>query len=374
MCPELETRTVSTGISLTSTLHAKNAKNAKRDPISSPDSLIYSNAMQALVYTGPGTVEVLDRPKPTVQVPTDAVVRLLHASICGTDLHILKGDVPSIKPGRVLGHEGVGVVESLGSAVHTLQLGQRVLISCMTSCGACRFCQRGLAAHCITGGWTLGNKIDGTQAEYVRVPHATLSLHPLPDSIDARAAVAVSDAFPTGLECGVLSAGVQLGGSVAIVGAGPVGMAALLTARLYTPSLIVMVDLDEGRLATAHSLGAHAIVVSRPDAEQKLMDLTGGQGFDSVIEAVGIPATFELCQKVVAVGGRIANVGVHGTKVDLHLERLWERNISKSKRKRRGSGEIRLTPQAFICHWSMRQQHPASCDSWNRTCWTLVPW
>jgi alcohol dehydrogenase len=194
-----------------------------------------------------------------------------------------------------------------------------------------------MAAHCITGGWTLGNKIDGTQAEYVRVPHATLSLHPLPDSIDARAAVALSDAFPTGLECGVLSAGVQLGGSVVIVGAGPVGMAALLTARLYTPSLIVMVDLDEGRLATAHSLGAHATVVSGPDAEQKLMDLTGDQGFDSVIEAVGIPATFELCQKVVAVGGRIANVGVHGTKVDLHLERLWERNISESKRR---EGEV----------------------------------
>ncbi|CAG8070032.1 unnamed protein product [Penicillium olsonii] len=288
-------------------------------------------SMKALVYTRPGTVELLDRPMPTVQAPTDAVVRLLHASICGTDLHIIKGDVPSIQPGLVLGHEGVGVIEALGSAVNAFAIGDRVIISCMTSCGACSLCRRGLPAHCTNGGWTLGNTIDGTQAEYVRVPHATLSLHRLPPSIDPRAAVAVSDAFPTGLECGVLSADVQPGGSVVIVGAGPVGTAALLTAQLYSPALIVVVDLDEKRLATARRLGAHATVNSGlADAEQQLMDLTGGQGFDSVIEAVGIPTTFALCQKLVSIGGRIANVGVHGTKVDLHLETLWERNISES--------------------------------------------
>ncbi|CAL5872924.1 uncharacterized protein PFLUO_LOCUS7193 [Penicillium psychrofluorescens] len=286
-------------------------------------------SMKALVYTGPGTVELLDRPKPTIRDPTDAVVRLLHASICGTDLHILKGDVPSAQPGLVLGHEGVGIVDQVGSAVLGLQVGDRVLISCMTSCGACRFCARGIVAHCETGGWILGNRIDGTQAEFVRIPHAALSLHPLPESIPPRAAVAMSDSFPTGYECGVLSAGVQLGGSVVIVGAGPVGMAALLTARLHSPSLIVVVDLDETRLAMAHRLGAHATVNSAaPDASQKLLDLTQGQGFDSVIEAVGIPATFALCQELVAVGGAIANVGVHGTKVDLHLEKLWDRNIS----------------------------------------------
>lgn len=286
--------------------------------------------MKALVYTGPGTVSILERPKPTIQAPTDAIIKLLHASICGTDLHILKGDVPSIQPGRVLGHEGVGVVDAVGSAVHKFQPGDRVLISCMTSCGACRFCQRGIASHCVSGGWVLGNRIDGTQAEYVRVPHATLSLHALPLSIPPRDAVAVSDAFPTGLECGVLSANVQLGGSVVIVGAGPVGMAALLTARLYTPALIVMVDLDEARLDTARKLGAHATVRSSDkDAIQRLLDLTKGEGFDSVIEAVGVPATFALCQELVAVGGRIANVGVHGTKVDLHLETLWDRNISE---------------------------------------------
>ncbi|KAJ5109577.1 hypothetical protein N7532_002222 [Penicillium argentinense] len=285
--------------------------------------------MKALVYTGPGMIEVLDRPRPVIQAPTDAVVRLLHASICGTDLHILKGDVPTAKPGLILGHEGVGVVEELGESVHSLRVGDRVLISCMTACGACKFCRRGISAHCETGGWVLGHHVDGTQAEYVRVPHATLSLHPLAASIDSRAAVAVSDAFPTGLECGVLSANVQPGGSVVIVGAGPVGMAALLTARLYTPSLVVMVDLDEARLETARQLGAHATVNSGvADARARLLALTEGQGFDSVIEAVGIPATFDLCQELVAVGGRIANVGVHGTKVDLHLDRLWDRNIS----------------------------------------------
>lgn len=286
--------------------------------------------MKALVYTGPGTVEVLDRPKPSVQAPTDAVVRLLHASICGTDLHILKGDVPDARPGLVLGHEGVGVVDSVGSAVHSVQVGDRVVISCMTSCGACRFCRRGISAHCETGGWTLGKQIDGTQAEYVRVPHATLSLHRLPASIEPRHAVALSDALPTGLECGVLGGNVQPGQSVVIVGTGPVGMAALLTARLYTPALIVMVDLDETRLATARALGAHATVnSSTPGAQEQLRALTDGQGFDTVIEAVGIPATFTFCQSLVAIGGRIANVGVHGCKVDLHLDTLWDRNISQ---------------------------------------------
>jgi alcohol dehydrogenase len=203
----------------------------------------------------------------------------------------------------------------------------------MTSCGACRFCQKGIASHCESGGWVFGNHADGTQAEYVRVPHATLSLHSLPEAISSHDALAVSDAFPTGLECGVLSANVQPGGSVVIVGAGPIGMAALLTAHLHTPSLIVMVDLDHGRLTTARKLGAHATVdSSAPDAQQRLMDLTDGLGFDSVIEAVGIPATFKLCQEIIGVGGRIANVGVHGTKVDLHLERLWDRNISEYRR------------------------------------------
>ncbi|KAJ5856139.1 uncharacterized protein N7529_010083 [Penicillium soppii] len=284
--------------------------------------------MKAFVYSAPGRVELLDCPKPTIQAPTDAVVRLMYASICGTDLHILKGDVPSADFGTILGHEGVGEIESLGPAVHNLQVGQRVLISCITSCSICRLCRRGLASHCETGGWVLGNRIDGTQAEYVRIPHASSSLYPLASSIDPRAAVIMSDAFPTGFECGVLSGNVVPGGSVVIVGAGPVGIAALLTARLYSPKQIVVVGRNEPRLAIARELGADAAISSsEPDALQQLMAITNGEGFDSVIEAVGTPETFALCQNLVAVGGRIANAGVHGTKVDLHLEAIWDRNI-----------------------------------------------
>lgn len=285
--------------------------------------------MKALVYTGTNTLTIQQRPKPSVTAPTDAVVRMLYTSICGSDLHIIKGDVPSITPGRVLGHEGVGVVESLGSAVHGFSKGDRVLVACMTSCGACGLCRRGIAAHCQSGGWQLGNKTDGTQAEYVRVPHAMLSMYRLPETIDSRAAVAVSDALPTALECGVMNSNVQPGGSVVIIGAGPVGISCVLCARLYSPALLVVVDLDENRLETARKMGAHATVnAGDPNVKKILYELTAGQGFDSVIEAVGIPVTFELGQELVAVGGSIANVGVHGTKVDLHLEKLWDRNIS----------------------------------------------
>ncbi|CAI7618989.1 unnamed protein product [Penicillium pancosmium] len=296
--------------------------------------------MKALVYTGPGKIEVLDRPKPALQAPTDAVVRLMHASICGTDLHIILGDVPTALPGLVLGHEGVGIVEEVGSAVHNFEVGQRVVISCMTSCGSCKRCRQGIPAHCQTGGWVLGHHIDGTQAEYVRVPHATLSLHALPDLIDPRAAVALSDALPTGLEVGVLSANVQPGGSVVIIGAGPVGIAALLTAKLYSPALIVMVDRDEARLATARELGAETVQAdeNEEEAREKLLNLTEDQGFDSVIEAVGIPQTFALAQELVGIGGRIANVGVHGKQAALHLDRLWDRNIN-----------IRADQQASTC-------------------------
>ncbi|KAL1970218.1 hypothetical protein VTN77DRAFT_5378 [Rasamsonia byssochlamydoides] len=286
--------------------------------------------MKALVYTSANTVELQERDKPTLQSPTDAIVKLLHTTICGTDLHILAGHVPSAQPGRILGHEGVGVIESLGSAVVGLSVGDTVLISCITACGSCRSCRKGMPSHCVEGGWILGNTIDGTQAEYVRIPHATSSLYKLPSGVDPRAAVALSDAFPTGLECGTLNARVEPGNTVVIVGAGPVGLAAMITAKLYSPSLIVVVDLDDARLQAARELGANHTVNSRTaDVVKTLRDLTpGGEGFDSVIEAVGIPATFELCQELVAPGGAIANVGVHGQKVDLHLEKLWDRNIS----------------------------------------------
>lgn len=284
-------------------------------------------SMKALVYIAPNTIELLTRPKPTIQAPTDAIIRIQHASICGTDLHILKGDVPSIQPERILGHEGVGVVEQTGPSVHKVAVGDRVVIASQTRCGACRFCRVGIASHCEDGGWQLGNRVDGTQAEYVRIKHANLSLHKIPERIPGRIAIMLSDVLPTGMECGTLNANVQPGGSVVIIGAGPVGIGCLLTAQLYSPATLVMVDVDDARLEQARAMGAQPVNSKTPDAKAVLDRMTDGQGFDSVIEAVGIPATFEVAQELVAVGGSIANVGVHGQKVDLHLESLWDRNI-----------------------------------------------
>ncbi|WP_332816665.1 zinc-dependent alcohol dehydrogenase family protein [Sphingopyxis sp.] len=285
--------------------------------------------MKALVYRGPGSKALEKCPDPALQDPGDAIVRVTRTTICGTDLHILKGDVPSCEPGRILGHEGVGIVESVGTAVTGFVPGDHVLISCITSCGHCDSCRRGMPSHCATGGWILGHLIDGTQAEYVRIPHADTSLYHIPDRVDEDALVMLSDILPTGFECGVLNGKVVPGASVAIVGAGPIGLAALLTARLYSPAAIIMIDIDEERLAMARRFGATATINSQGGtAVEQLMALTGGRGADTVIEAVGIAATFELCEELVAAGGTIANIGVHGTKADLHLERLWDHNIA----------------------------------------------
>ena len=285
--------------------------------------------MQALVYQGPNQKAVEDRPKPTIKLPTDAIVRLTKTTICGTDLHILKGDVATCDPGTILGHEGVGVVDSVGPGVTTFKPGDRVLISCISSCGRCEYCRKGMYSHCTTGGWLLGNRIDGTQAEFVRIPYADTSLYPIPQGADEEALVMLSDILPTGFECGVLNGKIKVGSSVAIVGSGPIGLAALLTAQFNGPAEIIMVDVDDNRLEVAKRFGATATVNSTDGkAAQTIMALTGGRGVDTAIEAVGIPATFLLCQDIVAPGGTVANVGVHGVKVDLHLERLWAHNIT----------------------------------------------
>jgi alcohol dehydrogenase len=289
--------------------------------------------MQALVYLGPGKKAVERRPKPVITAPTDAIVKVTKTTICGTDLHILKGDVPSCTPGRILGHEGVGVVEQVGSAVTAFKAGDRVLISCISSCGKCEYCRKLMPSHCTAGGWILGNTIDGTQAEFVRTPFADTSLYHGPEGVDEAALVMLSDILPTGFECGVLNGKVQPGCTVAIVGAGPIGLAALLTAQFYSPAEIIMIDLDANRLAVAERLGATAVVNSGDGkAAAAVMQMTGGRGVDTVIEAVGVPATFELCQQLVAPGGTIANIGVHGTQAALHLEQLWDRNISITTR------------------------------------------
>lgn len=285
--------------------------------------------MKALVYQGPGRMAWEEKEKPVLQKPTDAIVRITRTTICGTDLHILKGDVPGVQPGRTLGHEGVGVIEAVGEGVGNFKPGDRVLISCITACGRCPNCKKQLYSHCADGGWILGHLIDGTQAEYVRIPHADNSLHPIPEGSDEEALVMLSDILPTGLEIGVLNGQVRPGDTVVIVGAGPVGMAALLTAQFYAPARLIMVDTDVNRLATARRFGAtDTIDASGGAAVERIMAMTGGQGVDVAIEAVGVPATFDLCQEVVAPGGRIANVGVHGASVTLHIEKLWIRNIT----------------------------------------------
>ena len=285
--------------------------------------------MKALTYQGPGEKAWAEIPNPVIDKPTDAIVRILHTTICGTDLHILKGDVPEVTPGTVLGHEGVGVIESVGSAVRNFKPGDHVLISCITSCGSCANCRRQMYSHCADGGWILGHTIDGTQDEYVRIPHADNSLYPVPAGADEQALVMLSDILPTGFEIGVLAGKVKPGDSVVIVGAGPVGMAALLTAQFYSPAQLIMVDGDTNRLEVAQRFGATDVIdINTQNAVERIFQLTDGVGVDVAIEAVGIPASFDTCQSVIAPGGTIANVGVHGKSVELHLEKLWIQNVT----------------------------------------------
>jgi len=289
--------------------------------------------MKALVYHGPGKKAWEEKPKPTIAKTTDAIVKILKTTICGTDLHIMKGDLPEVADGRIIGHEGVGIVEEVGSSVGSFKKGDHVIISCVTSCGKCEYCKKGMYSHCTDGGWILGYMIDGTQAEYVRIPHADNSLYPIPAGADEEALVMLSDILPTGFECGVLNGQVKPGDVIAIVGAGPVGMAALLTSQFYTPAEIIAIDTDDNRLAVAKTFGAtHTINSSDGKAVEKVMKLTNNRGVDVAIEAVGIAVTFEMCEAIITAGGHIANIGVHGKSVTLHLETLWSKNITITTR------------------------------------------
>lgn len=290
--------------------------------------------MKALVYHGPGKRALDDMPKPTLKTPTDALVKITKTTICGTDLHIMKGDVPTVMDGRILGHEGVGIIEEVGESVSNFSVGDRVLISCISSCGKCINCKKGMYSHCENGGgWILGNLIDGTQAEYVRIPFADNSLYPIPDGADEEALVMLSDILPTGFECGVLNGRVKPGDTVAIIGGGPIGLAALLTAQFYSPAEIIVVDIDDHRLGVAKRFGATKIVNnSDGKATEKVMALTDNRGVDVAIEAIGLPVSFDVCQEIVTAGGHIANIGVHGKPVQLNLDKLWSHNITLTTR------------------------------------------
>ncbi len=286
--------------------------------------------MKALVYHGPGEKAWDDVPDPVIIDPTDAIIGVDAATICGTDLHILKGDVPAVTPGRILGHEAIGTVEAVGSQVTSVRPGDRVLVSCITACGHCRYCRDHAYGQCLGGGgWILGHKIDGVQAEFVRVPFADNSTYPIPAGVTDEAVLMLADILPTSFEVGVLNGQVEPGSVVAIVGAGPIGLAAVLTARLYTPSHIVAIDVTDARLDLAKRFGADVVInPANEDAVERVRQLTEGLGADVSIEAVGVPDTFDLCTRLVRPGGHIANVGVHGAPVTLHMEDLWIRNVT----------------------------------------------
>ena len=286
--------------------------------------------MRALVYHGPGNKAWEDVAKPTLQVDTDAIVRVDAVTICGTDLHILKGDVPAVTDGRVLGHEAVGTVEEIGAGVKNVKVGDKVLVSCITACGACRFCREARYGQCIGGGgWILGHTIKGTQAEYVRVPFADTSTYPAPAGVADEDLLMLADILPTGYEVGVLNGQIRPGDVVAVVGAGPIGLSAIMGARLFSPSHIVAIDKADSRLEAAKQFGADVIVNNgREDARQAVLSITEGLGADVAIEAVGVPATFELSAALIRPGGRVANIGVHGEPATLHLEELWIKDVT----------------------------------------------
>jgi len=317
--------------------------------------------MKALVYHGPGNRAWESVPDPTIQDPTDIVVKIDTTTICGTDLHILKGDVPEVKPGTILGHEAVGTVVETGSAVTTVAMGDRVLISCITSCGRCRFCKEAKYGLCTGGGgWIFGHLIDGLQAEFARVPFADTSVYRIPDELSDEQVLFLADILPTAYECGVLNGRVEPGDTVAIVGAGPIGLATILTAKLYTPGKIVAIDLADARLAKALDFGADVVINNgREDAVARVLELTDGLGADVAIEAVGTPETFELCAELIRPGGRLANVGVHGHPATLHLERLWIRDVlittglvdtSSTRKLLQLIADGRLDPSPFATH------------------------
>lgn len=307
----------------------------ERSAAPTPPSTV--STMKALVYR-PAAVGLKrgsweDMPVPTILHPEDAIVRITTTTICGTDLHILKGDMPLVTDGRILGHEGIGIVEQVGADVTEFKVGDKVIISCVTACTHCDFCRRGMPSHCRHGGWILGYTIDGTQAEQVRIPHADGSLYHLPEGADEHAFVMLSDILCTGFECGVQNGNVKPGDTIAIVGAGPIGLAVLLTSQFYSPAQIFVVDLDDNRLAVAKRFGATTVINSSDGkAVERLLELNGGNGVDVSIEAVGTPTTFDICQSILAPGGRLANVGVHGKPVTLNMPHLWDRNITLTTR------------------------------------------
>ena len=338
--------------------------------------------MKALVYHGPGKKAWETVPDPKIQAATDAIVRVDTTTICGTDLHILKGDVPAVTDGRILGHEGVGTITEIGPAVKGLKVGDRVIISCISACGSCSYCHQQLPSHCLDPegtsgiGWIFGHLIDGTQAELVRVPFADNSLHKLPEGVSDEAAIMLSDILPTGFEIGVRNGGVQPGDVVAVVGAGPVGLSVIMTVGLYGASRVISIDLDDNRLQLAKTFGATDSVNSgAKDWRDQVMAMTDGMGVDVAIEAVGIPQTFDMCTSLIRPGGRVANVGVHGKSVELKLQELWINDVTITTGLVSATttpmllklvAQGKLSPEKFVTHRFKLDQMMEAYDTFGR--------
>ena len=287
--------------------------------------------MKALVYHGPGNKAWEDVPDAVLQDPTDVVVRVDTTTICGTDLHILHGDVPAVTDGRILGHEAVGTITQVGDAVTSFAVGDRVLVPAITKCGRCEYCQRGMPSHCQTVGgigWIFGHLIDGTQADLVRVPYADTSLYSVPSAVTNEQAIFLADSLPTGYEVGVLAGGVRPGHTVAVVGAGAVGLSAILTVGLWGAARVIAIDSNKFRLEKALEFGATDVVEAGADTTTDVLALTDGLGVDVAIEAVGYPETLLTAASLVRPGGTIANIGVHGTPVTLPMQDMWIQNVT----------------------------------------------
>jgi alcohol dehydrogenase len=279
-----------------------------------------TTTMKALVFYGPGQISLETMPIPRAR-PGEVVIRVTLTTICGTDLHILKGEYP-VKPGLVIGHEPVGVIHEIGEGVTGYQVGDRVLVGAITPCGQCNFCLGGNWSQCggAIGGWKFGNTIDGAQAEYLRVPYAQANLAKIPDELTDEQVVLLADIASTGISAAE-SADLQIGDTVAVFAQGPIGLCATAGAKLKGASLIIAVESDPVRIQMSRRMGADAVFdFNQHDVVEEIKHLTGGRGVDVAIEALGTQATFENALRVLRPGGTLSSLGVYSGKLSVPLE------------------------------------------------------
>lgn len=287
--------------------------------------------MKALVHDGNGTIAIKERPKPEPVEPGDAIVRVTLSTICTSDLHIIHGAVPRALPNTVLGHEFVGVIEQVGENVTNLAPGDRVAVSCETFCGECFYCKRGWVNNCAQGGWELGCRLDGCQAEFVRVPYAEHTCSIIPDSVTDEDALFLGDIVATG-QWGAEIAELERGCTVAVIGAGPVRLATMMCAKLAEPGRIIAIDIDAKRLALAQERGLadetmDASVMSLDAIETAVHNMTEGRGADAVVEAAGGSNTFEMAWRIARPNAVVVISAMYEGPQTLPLHEMYGKNL-----------------------------------------------